>query len=74
LGHALSATVECYSGSRYAERPLAFTWEGQRQEITAVEAEWRTPAGRTFQVRTREDLCFLLAYDEARDDWQIARC
>jgi hypothetical protein len=74
LGHALTGPVECYSGSHYAERPLAFSWEGQRHEVAAIEAEWRTPDGRCFQVRTREDLRFLLAYNESSDEWQITRC
>jgi hypothetical protein len=74
MGHALTGPVECYSGSRYAERPLAFSWEGTRQEIAAVEAEWRTSAGRCFRVRTREDVRFLLVYNESPDDWQITRC
>ena len=71
MGHALTGPVECYSGSHYAERPLAFSWEGQRQEITVIEAEWRTPDGHCFQVRTRAGVRFLLAYNESSDDWRV---
>jgi hypothetical protein len=71
LGDALTATVECHSGSRYAERPLAFAWEGQHHEIAAIEAEWRTPEGLCFQVRTPEALRFVVVYHEISDDWQI---
>ena len=71
MGHALSAIVECHSGFRYGERPLAFFWEGQRCEVAAIEAEWRTPVGRCFRVRTRDDLRFTLIFDEPSDTWEI---
>lgn len=63
--------VECYSGSRYAERPKAFYWEGSRLEVEAVDVEQRTPSGRFFRVRTWDKGVYDLIYDEVRDDWQV---
>jgi len=63
--------VECHSDYTYAEKPVALTWEGQRQEIVAVLAEWRTPVERRFRVRTRDGQEFELSYGEQTGEWQI---
>jgi hypothetical protein len=63
--------VECYSGTTYAQRPVALTWEGARLPITEVEAGWRTADGRAFRVRTEDGRAFNLAYDESNDTWLI---
>jgi hypothetical protein len=63
--------VECHSGFTYAERPIALWWQGERLEIAAVEAQWRIPGGRRFQVRTHDDRLFELFYGELYDEWRI---
>jgi hypothetical protein len=64
--------VECYSGSTYAERPMAFYWEGQRLEVERILARWRTPAASCFRVLTRgRQRIFELRYDESADTWHI---
>lgn len=63
--------VECHSGFTYADRPVAFTWEGQRLEITRIQAEWRTPGIKHFRVRTTGGRDFKLAYNLSTDEWQI---
>lgn len=65
------ATVECYAGTRYPERPRAFPWEGERLEVVAIEHRWRTPTGIAFRVRVADGRRFTLAYDEAGDTWSI---
>lgn len=64
-------TVECHSGFAYAERPVALTWQGKRQQVAVILDEGRTPGGRFFRVRTVEGQLFRLEYDEANDAWQI---
>lgn len=66
-----AADVECRSDAAYAERPLAFTWHGERREVAQVLGRWRSPAGKSFRVRTREGAVFRLLYDEDKDAWQI---
>ncbi len=70
--------VECYSGYRVNERPLAFTFRGQRFEVEEVMDRWYeggTPGtpGRpellTFKVRTREGQLYLLRYNSLFDTW-----
>ncbi len=66
----MSELVEVHSGYRYGERPLALHWEGQRLEVEAVIAAWRTPHGLQFRVRTADQRLFELTYQEANDQWE----
>ncbi len=63
--------VECYSGSRYGERPLSFNFDDQRYLVKTVEKSWRTPSALHFRVLTEDDESFELAYDETADQWHI---
>ena len=65
--------VECHSGYTYAERPVAFDWDGERLEIVEVEARWRAPEGRYFRVRVEDGREFELIYGELKDEWRISR-
>jgi hypothetical protein len=71
MGREVTNLVECHSGYQYAEKPTAVHWEGQRIEIMALEAEWRTPAGRFFKVRCGGERRFELLYSESNDDWTV---
>lgn len=64
--------VECRSDYRYAQRPVALYWQGERLEISKVEGEWRIPEGQRFQVRVPDGHSFLLYYNEAQDEWQVS--
>ncbi len=65
-------SVECHSSSTYAERPVAFYWQGQRLEVERILARWRTPAASCFRVLTRGgQRAFDLQYDEGADAWRI---
>jgi len=64
--------VECYSGTKYAERPLTFSWQGERLSITEILSAWRTPEGKGFRVQTQGGRVFELLFDEAKDEWHIA--
>jgi hypothetical protein len=67
----MNELVECYSGSAYADRPVALIWEGKRLEITRILAEWRTPEENHFRVCTSDGREFELAYSQTLDEWQI---
>lgn len=68
----MDPNVECYSGSRYAERPVAFLHGGTRYIVAAVLAEKLLENGKCFFVRTEEDLLFQLFYDVTRDQWEVS--
>jgi len=63
--------VECYSGVEYAERPVAFEWEGRRLEVESIEARWRAPGSKRFRVRTTDGQRFELIYQSHIDEWGI---
>ncbi len=67
----MSDLVECHSGFAYAERPVAFWWEGQRLEVKNVMEAQRIPEGRRFRVTTESGQQFELLYNESQDEWQI---
>jgi len=70
--------VECYSGYKINERPVAFTYQGKRWEIDDILDRWYEgdtesgqPAMDYFKVRTAEGNEFLLRYNYLFDDWAI---
>jgi len=67
-----TVAVECYSGGRFAERPVEIVWHGERLHVSSVERAWRTPGGLGFTVRVDDRRHFELAYTIASDQW-VAR-
>ena len=73
----MNELVECYSGSAYADKPTALTWQGQRLIITEILSQGRTPQKKWFQVRTADGLIFELscleiyAENQSEHEWQI---
>ena len=62
-------SVECYSGGRFAERPVAFTWRGEKMRVASVERAWHTSQGLAFLVRLADSRYFELTYTVSRDEW-----
>jgi hypothetical protein len=67
-----TVAVECYSGGRFAERPVEILWRGERLHVASVERAWQTPGGLGFIVRVADSRHFELAYTIASDEW-VAR-
>jgi hypothetical protein len=70
--------VECYSGYKANERPLAFTFRGHRREIGEIVDGWyeggldpARPAIHYFKVRTTENQVFLIRYLSLFNAWSI---
>jgi hypothetical protein len=63
--------VELYSGTRYAERPIAVIVAGQRLPVEEVLASWRKPAGPGFDVLVTGGLRLRLQLDEASEQWSV---
>ena len=55
--------VTFISGYTYAQRPTALTWNDQKYQVETVLAEWKTPDGKIFLVRTTGGEEFELVYD-----------
>ena len=70
--------VECYSGYRQNERPVAFSFQGRRWEVAEVIDRWyegrlrsNQPALDCYKVRTTEGRVFMLRYNSLFDAWAI---
>jgi hypothetical protein len=63
--------VECRSDFEYAQRPIAFYWQGQRLEVAEVLSQIRLPHGYSFRVRNPEHGIFELNYDIRSDQWSV---
>jgi hypothetical protein len=70
--------VECHSGYRANERPIAFTYRNERLEIRDIMDRWYE-GGRDacrevidyFKVRTADGEIYILRYLSAFDSWTI---
>jgi hypothetical protein len=70
--------VECYSGYRANERPLAFTWRGERRVVKEIADRWyeggrsaKEPSIDYFKVVTDHDEEFILRYNSLFDAWAV---
>ena len=70
--------VECYSGYKANERPVAFTYQKRRREVAEIVDRWyeggfeaQNPDVSYFKVRTVEGEVFLLRYVSLFDAWSI---
>jgi hypothetical protein len=71
MGQELTPQVECYSGSAYAERPIAFQYKGQRLFVNDIQDRWRIPGLMCFRVAIEDGRRFELLYNELTDIWEI---
>jgi hypothetical protein len=70
--------VECYSGYKINERPIAFTYQKHRQEIQEIVDCWyegdvdaTRPEIKYFKVKTTDGRIFILRYLSLLDSWSI---
>jgi hypothetical protein len=70
--------VECYSGFKANERPVAFTYQGERQEIEEITdrpfeggLDSSRPTIDYFKVRTADGKVYFLRYESNSDTWSI---
>jgi len=70
--------VECYSGYKVNERPVAFVFGGIRREVQEIIDRWYEggiESGRHetnyFKIRTTDGEVFILRYQSLFDAWSI---
>jgi len=70
--------VECYSGYKANERPVAFIFQGSRREVQEIIDRWyeggpesNFPEIDYFKVRTADGQVFILRYQSLFDAWSI---
>ena len=71
--------VECYSGYKANERPVAFTYQGRRREVKEIIDRWYEgglepgrPPIDYFKVKTTDGQVFILRYLSLFDAWSIS--
>jgi len=69
--------VECYSGYKANERPVAFIFHGERLEISEIPDRWYEggiehdrPIVDYFKVKADGDV-FILRYESETDTWSV---
>jgi hypothetical protein len=70
--------VECYSGYKANERPIAFIFQDRRLEILEILDHWYeggiesdTPVVNYFKVKTDDKSVFILRYVVHSDEWSV---
>lgn len=78
-GNYKEIQVECYSGFKANERPVAFTYQGERRIIEEIVDRWYDgglDSGRSvidyFKVRTADGKVYLLRYQSELDEWSLS--
>jgi hypothetical protein len=68
----MGTRVECYSGYRGEQEPVAFWLGEQRLEVRAIVDRWFGPSRRWFKVDAEDGDVYVLRHDEATHTWDIA--
>lgn len=70
--------VECYSGFKVNERPIAFTFRGRRWEVSEILDRWyeggiksNKPTIDYFKVKTNDGGVFILRHEGHSHVWSI---
>ncbi len=76
-GFGMTIRVECYSGYRGEQEPLAFWLGDRRLPVRALVDRWYGPGQRWYKVEVEEldeddRAMYVLRHDEASGDWEIA--
>jgi hypothetical protein len=63
--------VECYSGYKVNQKPVAFSLGERRMRITKIVDQWYGPDYSYFKVLTDEENVYILRYREITDHWEL---
>ena len=73
--------VECRSGYKVNDHPVAFTALGRRREVSEIVDRWYEggikpdePVVDYFKVRTDDGSVFILRYAAHSDAWSVRYC
>jgi len=72
------AQVECYSGHKVNERPVAFSVRNRRREISEILDRWYevgakpdAPIVDYFKIKTDDGSVLILRYVSQSDEWAV---
>jgi len=63
--------VQCYSGSKVNERPIAFSLYHHTYQVHEIIDRWYGENSVHFKVKADDGNIYLLKYDEWQDQWDL---
>ncbi|MBW2056665.1 MAG: hypothetical protein JRH07_01095 [Deltaproteobacteria bacterium] len=63
--------VECYSGYKVNERPLAFYMGEKRLNVRELLDQWHGEDHDYFKLRADDGNTYILKYQRFRDYWEL---
>jgi hypothetical protein len=70
-GTVIDVDVECYSGTRNAERPRVVVLGPNRLAVVEILYQWRNPTGPCFDVMLEDGQQARLCLNESEDRWSM---
>ena len=64
--------VECCTGYRGDQEPMAFWFGARRLVVRAVVDRWFGPTQRWFKVDADDEQTYVLRHEEASGEWVLA--
>ena len=65
--------VECYSGYKADQEPIAVTVDGRRMSVLGHSDRWYDPTGTYFRVRLDDGNGYLIKHDREEDAWWLVK-
>ncbi|OGP54931.1 MAG: hypothetical protein A2Y65_02610 [Deltaproteobacteria bacterium RBG_13_52_11] len=63
--------VECYSGYKANQRPLAFSLGKKKMKVKEIMDQWYGSDHTYFKVLAEDANIYILRYSEANDQWEL---
>lgn len=63
--------VECYSGYKVNEKPLAFFLNKRRVGVKKIIDQWYGPKHTYFKILAEDENIYILKYSEINDHWEL---
>jgi hypothetical protein len=64
--------VECHAGYRGEQEPIAFWFGTRRLIVRAIVDRWFAPTQRWVKIDAGDDQTYVLRYEEATGQWDLA--
>jgi hypothetical protein len=65
--------VQCYSGHKADERPIAFILDGNKLMVEEIIDQWRSPEFEFFKVLADDGKGYLLRNDYRNGGWVLEK-
>ncbi len=65
--------VSCYSGYKASERPINFTFRGQKLLVEEILDRWYGVNHSYFKILANDQRVYIIRYDEDEDLWTLEK-